>query len=124
MDKTLLLNILGTRDSVDLGDMIYNTRNICSNLRDVINLNLELEKNSALEKKKSLAQIYDVIKAIEDNLKNADSSLPYANSRKYLLSFIINLCSNIDNLMNSLETLNMKNITYYNNIIIDLILKY
>ena len=73
MDKTLLLKILGTRDSVDLGDMIYNTRNICSNLRDVINLNLELEKNSALEKKKSLAQIYDVIKAIEDNLKDRKS---------------------------------------------------
>ncbi len=124
MDKSLLLKILGKKDSVDLGDMIYNTRNICSNLRNVINLNLELDKDSALEKKENLAQIYDVIKAILDNLKNADSSLPYANSRKYLLNFITNLCSNIDNLINSLENLDLKNITYYNNVIIDLILKY
>ena len=124
MDKFLLLKILGKKDSVDLGDMIYNLRNICDDIRNLINLNADINNDFISDTNSSLNDIYDIIKNIHNNLKNSDNTSGYTNSRKYLSDFTSRLCSNITELIHSLEVQNIKNITYYNNLIIDLILKY
>lgn len=124
IDKNLLLKILGKKDSVDLGDMIYNLRGICTNLRDMINLNLDITEHFSCDSKKNLLSIYDVIKNINDNLKDLSSSIGFTNSKKYLINFLNNLCCNLLELINSLSASNIADITHYNNILMDLILKY
>lgn len=124
MDKSLLLKILGKKDSVDLGDMVYNLRNISAQLRDAINMNLPIDNDALPETIKSLNDIHAVLKSIDENLNNAGNTAGYTNSRQYLSQFVAGLCSNLIDLINSLEVLDIKKITYYNNIIIDLILKY
>ena len=124
MDKALILKILGKKDSVDLGDMIFNLRNICYNLRDIIDLNLEINNEFILDTKEKLNNIYTVVKAIENNLKSSDNLIGYTNSKNYLLNFITKLCSNLLGLINSFEPLEIKNLIYYNNVIIDVMLIY
>ena len=124
MDKALILKILGKKDSVDLGDMIFNLRNICYNLRDIIDLNLDINNEFILDTKEKLNNIYTVVKAIENNLKSSDNLIGYTNSKNYLLNFITKLCSNLLGLINSFEPLEIKNLIYYNNVIIDVMLIY
>ncbi|WP_294152642.1 hypothetical protein [uncultured Clostridium sp.] len=124
MDKSLLLKILGKKDSVDFGDMVYNLRKISGQLRDTINMNLPIDNDALPETIKNLNDIYAVLKSINENINHAANTAGYTNSRQYLSQFTSGLCSNIICLINSLETLNIKKITYYNNVIIDLILKY
>lgn len=124
MDKFLLLKILGKKDSVDLGDMIYNLRDICDNIRNLINLNADINNDFISETNMKLNDIYNTIKSIDNNLKSSDNAYGYTNSRKYLSDFTSRLCSNMTEFIHSLEIQNIKNITYYNNLLIDLILKY
>lgn len=124
MDRNLLLKILGKKDSVDLGDMIFNLRKISQDLRDTINLNFNIEENFILKTKNSLNNIYVVIKHINQKLKNQDNLLSYTNSKNYLLKFTTSLCLSIIGLINSLEPLNIKSLIHHNNLLMDMLLMY
>ena len=124
MDKALILKILGKKDSVDLGYMIFNLRDICYNLRDIIDLDLDINNEFILDTKEKLNNIYTVVKAIENNLNSSDNLIGYTNSKNYLLNFITKLCSNLLGLINSFEPLEIKKLIYYNNVMIDVMLIY
>lgn len=124
IDRNLILKILGKKDSVDLGDMIFNLRGICYDLRDMINLNSNISDDFSLEIIKNLDSIYDVLKPINEKIKSPDTISGYTNSRNYLSNFTNILCTNIIDLINAIKNLDIQKIIYHNNIIIDLILKY
>lgn len=124
MDKTLVLKILGKKDSVDLGDQIYNLRGITEELRKIIILKLDITEAFANRISKELKDVYDILKLIKDRLEEADNISGYTNSRKFLLKFVNNLCININGIINSINPINVKDLTYYSNTLIDLVLMY
>ena len=124
MDKTLVLKILGKKDSVDLGDQIYNLRGITEELRKIIILKLDITEAFANRTSKELKDVYDILKLIKDRLEEADNISGYTNSRKFLLKFVNNLCININGIINSINPINVKDLTYYSNTLIDLVLMY
>lgn len=124
MDKTLVLKILGKKDSVDLGDQIYNLRGITEELRKIIILKLDITETFANRTSKELKDVYDILKLIKDRLEEADNISGYTNSRKFLLKFVNNLCININGIINSINPINVKDLTYYSNTLIDLVLMY
>ena len=124
MDKTLVLKILGKKDSVDLGDQIYNLRGITEELRKIIILKLDITEAFANRTSKELKDVYDILKLIKDRLEEPDNIIGYTNSRKFLLKFVNNLCININGIINSINPINVKDLTYYSNTLIDLVLMY
>lgn len=124
IDRNLILKILGKKDSVDLGDMVFNLRGICNDLRDMINLNSNISNDFLSEIIEKLNNIYEIIKPISEKLKSPDVISGYTNSKIYLLNFTNRLCTNIIGLSEALNDFNISKITYHNNIIIDLVLKY
>lgn len=124
MDKQLLLKILGKKDFTDLGDEIFNLRSLTGDLRDKIILNEDVDCNYINNIKTSLNKILVVIQRINDSLESSNSVSGYINSRKYLSKFINSICLNIQNLLSVIDPPNIEKITYYNNVLIDLILSY
>ena len=124
MDKQLLLKLLGKKDFTDLEDEIFNLRNLTGNLRAKIILNLEIDSNFIYDMKISLNKIYSVLDRIHSSLVNPNLILGYTNSKKYLIKFVSSICTNIQNLLSVIDPVNIEKITYYNNILIDIILSY
>ena len=124
MNKILILNILGKKDFVDLGDQIYDLRDITESLRKIIILNLEIKDEFVTVTSNRLNNIYSILKPIKSRLEKADHAGNYTNSKKYLLRFINNLCINIDGVINNINPINIKELTRYSNMLIDLLLIY
>ncbi|MDO5516773.1 MAG: hypothetical protein Q4F66_04410 [Clostridium sp.] len=122
IDRNLIFKILGRKDSVDLGDMIFNLRGICNDLRKIDAS--DINENFLSETQKKLNDIYKIINPISERLKSSDSISGYINSRNYLSDFTNVLCTNVMSLARALDNKEVPQIIHYNNIIIDLILKY
>lgn len=123
MDKTLILNILGKKDFVDLGDQIYNLREITESLRKIIILNLEIKDEFVTLTINRLNNIYTILKPIKASLEE-DPASNYTNSKKYLIKFINNLCLNIEGVISNINPIDIKELTHYSNMLIDLLLIY
>lgn len=123
MDKTLILNILGKKDFVDLGDQIYNLREITESLRKIIILNLEIKDEFVTLTINRLNNIYNILKPIKSSLEE-DHAGNYTNSKKYLIKFINNLCLNIEGVISNINPIDIKELTRYSNMLIDLLLIY
>lgn len=123
MDKTLILNILGKKDFVDLGDQIYNLREITESLRKIIILNLEIKDEFVTLTINRLNNIYNILKPIKSSLEE-DPASNYTNSKKYLIKFINNLCLNIEGVISNINPIDIKELTRYSNMLIDLLLIY
>lgn len=124
MDQNLILNILGKKDTVDLGDQIYNLREITQSLRKIIILNLEIKEEYATVTINRLTKIYSILKPIKARLEESDRAGNYTNSKKYLIRFINNLCLNIEGVINNINPIDIKELTRYSNMLIDLLLIY
>lgn len=124
MDKQLLLKILGKKDFTDLEDEIFNLRNLTGDLREKIVLNLDIEEDFINDVKSALNKIYLVVNRINTTLENSNTIPGYTNSKKYLKRFVNSLCVNIKNLLTVIDPPYIERVSYYNNIIIDLILSY
>lgn len=124
MDKQLLLKLLGKKNFTDLEDEIFNLRNLTNTLREKIILNLEIDSSFIEDMKFNLNKIYSVLDRIHSYLANPNLILGYTNSKKYLIKFVNSICTNIQNLLLALNPPNTEKITYYNNVLIDLILTY
>lgn len=124
MDRALVLKILGKKDSVDLGDMVYNLREITEYLRSLITLREAITEDIISSTVNQLNKIDKTITNIKDNFRNGESIVGYTNSKGYLSEFINDLELNTKGLLKSLEPYNKKNFVYYTNVIIDLVLDY
>ncbi|MBB6623279.1 hypothetical protein [Clostridium gasigenes] len=124
MDRTLVLKLLGKKDSVDLGDQLYNLREITEELRELIILNLPIKEEIIEITIKRLSDIYNIIMPIKENFKDDNSIVGYTNSKVYLSQFINDLCVNIQGLIRSCKPFDNKGFIYHTNIIIDLVLVY
>lgn len=123
MDKTLILNILGKKDFVDLGDQIYNLKEITESLRKIIILNLEIKDEFVTVTINRLNNIYNILKPIKSSLEEGHAG-NYTNSKKYLIKFINNLCLNIEGVISNINPIDIKELTRYSNMLIDLLLIY
>lgn len=123
MDKALILNILGKKDFVALGDQIYNLREITESLRKIIILNLDINDEFVTVTINRLNNIYKIFKPIKSSLEEEHDG-NYINSKKYLLGFINNLCLNIEGVINNIKPIDIKELTRYSNMLIDLLLIY
>lgn len=123
MDRDLILKMLGKKDSVDLYDSIYNLRDMGNELRRIIILNL-FNKEELIKYKNELENIYNVIKPILDKVNDDSYIKGYTNSKKYLIKYIEDLCKSIDGIINGIEIMNIKELTYHINILMDKVLIY
>lgn len=126
MEKGLILKILGKENSVKLEDQVYNLREITDETRINIASNEEIFRDELYIKRfqHELYKISEVLESIKKNMELPENSIGYTNSRVYLKNYIINMCKNIELLIESLKPCDMKKIIYYNNMIADLVLKY
>ena len=124
MDKLLITKIIGKKDAVDLDDSVYNLRDICDELRNIVILNLAIDEEFKSRNRRSLKAIDDIVKPIAEKLKNDDYIQGYTNSKKYLLKYVEDMSIYIDGVLASMEPLNIKDFTYNTNMLMDLVLVY
>lgn len=124
MDRALVLKILGKKDSVDLGDMVYNLREITEYLRSLITLKSHITDDIIISTVRQLNNIEKVITQVKENFGTGENIVGYTNSKVYLRGFINELYGNTKGLIQSLKPFNNKDFIYYTNIIIDLALDY
>lgn len=124
MDKALVLKIIGKKDSVDLGDSIYNLRNIGYKLREVIILNIPINDDLIIKNKESLTDIQGIISNIADKLEADEYIKGYTNSKNYLEKYICDLRDNIDGILLAIEHVDIKLLTNHTNMLMDLVLAY
>lgn len=70
-----------------------------------------------------LNNIYNILKPIKSGLEE-DHAGNYTNSKKYLIKFINNLCLNIEGVISNINPIDIKELTRYSNMLIDLLLIY
>lgn len=124
MDRTLVLKLLGKKDSVDLEDMVYNLREITEELRESIILSLPIKEDEKAQVSRRLNVIYNMLMPIKENFKDGENVQGYTNSKAHLSMFINDLCVNTKGLINSLQPFENKSFIYHTNVIIDLVLDY
>lgn len=123
MDRDLILRMLGKKDSVDLYDSIYNLRDMGNELRKIIILNL-LNEEELIKYKNEFKNIHNTIKPILDKVKDDNYIKGYTNSKKYLIKYIEDLYKSIDGIINGIERIDIKEIIYHINILMDKVLVY
>ena len=124
MDKLLITKIMGKKDAVDLDDSVYNLRDVCDELRNIIILNLPIDDEFKARNRRRLKAIYDIVKPMTDKLKDDSYIQGYTNSKKYLLKYIEDMIAYIEGILSAMEPLDFKNFTYYTNMLMDLVLVY
>lgn len=124
MDRKLIANILGKKDSVDLDDSIYNLRDITEDFRDIILLSLNIEEEFIVKNKRRLNAIYDILTPLLDKLTDDIYIQGYTNSKKHLAKYISDICTHISEVIPSMESNDMKKFIYHSNMLIDLVLVY
>ena len=124
MDKNLIIKILGKKDAVDLDDSVYNLRDICDELRNVIILNLSIDEEFEIRNRRRLKAINGIIIPICDKLKNDKYIQGYTNSKKYLLKYTEDMSTYIEGILSSMQPLNINELTYNTNMLMDLVLVY
>lgn len=124
MDKLLITKIMGKKDAVDLDDSVYNLRDVCDELRNIIILNLPIDDEFKARNRRRLKAIYDIVKPMTDKLKDDSYIQGYTNSKKYLLKYIEDMTAYIEGILSAMEPLDFKNFTYYTNMLMDLVLVY
>ena len=124
MDKLLITKIIGKKDAVDLDDSVYNLRDICEELRNIVILNLPIDDEFKARNRRRLNAIDGIVKPIAEKLKNDDYIQGYTNSKKYLLKYVEDMSIYIDGVLASMEPLNIKEFTYNTNMLMDLVLVY
>ena len=124
MDKLLITKIIGKKDAVDLDDSVYNLRDICEELRNIVILNLPIDDEFKARNRRRLKAIDDIVKPLAEKLKNDDYIQGYTNSKKYLLKYVEDMSIYIDGVLVSMEPLNIKDFTYNTNMLMDLVLVY
>ena len=124
MDKLLITKIIGKKDAVDLDDSVYNLRDVCDELRNIIILNLPIDEEFKARNRRRLNAIDGIVKPIAEKLKNDDYIQGYTNSKKYLLKYVEDMSIYIDGVLASMEPLNIKEFTYNTNMLMDLVLVY
>lgn len=124
MDKNLIIKILGKKDAVDLDDSVYKLRDICDELRSVIILNIPIDDDFKLRNRRRLKAIDGIVRPISEKLKSDSYIQGYTNSKKYLLKYVENMSEYIDGVLSAMDTLDIKNFTYYTNMLMDLVLVY
>lgn len=124
MDRTLVLKLLGKKDSVDLGDQVYNLREITEELREIIVWSLPIDEEVITSTINRLSDIYNIIIHIKKNFQDDNSVPGYTNSKIYLSKFINDLCLNTQGLIKNFKSFDNKGFIYHTNIIIDLVLVY
>lgn len=124
LDKLLITKIMGKKDAVDLDDSVYNLRDVCDELRNIIILNLPIDDEFKVRNKRRLKAIYDIVKPMTDKLKDDSYIQGYTNSKKYLLKYIEDMTAYIEGILSAMEPLDFKNFTYYTNMLMDLVLVY
>lgn len=124
MDKILIVKILGKKDAVDLDDSVYNLRDVCDELRNIIILNLPIDEEFKARNIRRLKAINGIVKPISEKLKSDDYIQGYTNSKKYLLKYVEDISTYIEGVLSAMEPLNIKDFTYYTNMLMDLVLVY
>lgn len=124
MDKILIKKLLTKKDAVDLDDSIYNLRDIGDELRGFVMITSSVDDNFIMRNKRRLKAIYDIIKPISDNMKNDDYIKGYTNSKKYLIKYVDDLCINIEGILLNIDPCDIKYLTHYTNMLMDLVLIY
>ncbi|SCJ99753.1 Uncharacterised protein [uncultured Clostridium sp.] len=124
MDKLLITKIIGKKDAVDLDDSVYNLRDICEELRNIVILNLPIDDEFKARNRRRLKAIDYIVKPIAEKLKNDEYIQGYTNSKKYLLKYVDDMSTYIDGVLASMEPLNIKDFTYNTNMLMDLVLVY
>lgn len=124
MDKTLIMKILGKKDAVDLDDSVYNLRDVCDELRNVIILNLSIDEEFEIRNRRRLKAINGIIMPIWEKLKNDKYIQGYTNSKKYLLKYTEDMSTYIEGILSSMQPLNINELTYNTNMLMDLVLVY
>lgn len=120
----MIAKILGKKDAVDLDDSIYNLRDVCDELRNIIILNLPIDEEFKTRNRRRLKAIDGIVKPILGKLKSDDYIQGYTNSKKYLLKYVEDISTYIEGVLYAMEPLNIKDFTYYTNMLIDLVLVY
>ncbi|MBC5628592.1 hypothetical protein H8S20_06735 [Clostridium sp. NSJ-6] len=124
MDKLLITKIIGKKDAVDLDDSVYNLRDVCDELRNIIILNLPIDEEFKARNRRRLNAIDGIVKPISEKLKSDDYIQGYTNSKKYLLKYVEDISTYIEGVLSAMEPLNIKDFTYYTNMLMDLVLVY
>ena len=124
MDRTLVLKLLGKKNSVDLEDMVYNLREITEELRECIILSLPIDEDTIARTNRRLNVIHKVILTIKDDFAEGNNVPGYTNSKVHLNEFISSLCTHTDGLIKSFQPFDNKVFIYHTNVIIDLVLDY
>lgn len=124
MDKLLITKIIGKKDAVDLDDSVYNLRDICEELRNIVILNLPIDDEFKARNRRRLKAIDYIVKPIAEKLKNDEYIQGYTNSKKYLFKYVDDMSTYIDGVLASMEPLNIKDFTYNTNMLMDLVLVY
>lgn len=124
MDKNLIIKILGKKDAVDLDDSVYNLRDVCDELRNVIILNLSIDEEFEIRNRRRLKAINGIIMPIWEKLKNDKYIQGYTNSKKYLLKYTEDMSTYIEGILSSMQPLNINELTYNTNMLMDLVLVY
>lgn len=124
MDKNLIIKILGKKDAVDLDDSVYNLRDVCDELRNIIILNLSIDEEFEIRNRRRLKAINGIIMPIWEKLKNDKYIQGYTNSKKYLLKYTEDMSTYIEGILSSMQPLNINELTYNTNMLMDLVLVY
>ncbi|MEG1287212.1 MAG: hypothetical protein RSD13_04055 [Clostridium sp.] len=124
MDQELVLKLLGKKDSVDIGDQVYNLIEITEYLSRLITLKLPIDEEIINSISRQLRDIHTIILEIKKNFADGENVIGYTNSKMYLSDFINALDVNTKGLIDSLQPFNNKYFIYYTNIITDLVLDY
>ena len=124
MDKNLIIKILGKKDAVDLDDSVYNLRDVCDELRNVIILNLSIDEEFEIRNRRRLKAINGIIMPISEKLKDDKYIQGYTNSKKYLLKYTEDMSTYIEGILSSMQPLNINELTYNTNMLMDLVLVY
>ena len=120
----MIAKILGKKDAVDLDDSIYNLRDVCDELRSIIILNLPIDEEFKTRNRRRLKAIDGIVKSISGKLKSDDYIQGYTSSKKYLVKYVEDISTYIEGVLYAMEPLNIKDFTYYTNMLIDLVLVY
>ena len=124
MDKNLIIKILGKKDALDLDDSVYNLRDVCDELRNIIILNLSIDEEFEIRNRRRLKAINGIIMPIWEKLKNDKYIQGYTNSKKYLLKYTEDMSTYIEGILSSMQPLNINELTYNTNMLMDLVLVY
>ncbi|EKY28611.1 hypothetical protein [Clostridium celatum] len=124
MDRRLILKLIGKKDSVDLDDSIYNLREIGEEIRGFVILTSSVDDNFEIRNKRRLESVLNIIKPISNKLKDDDNIKGYTNSKKYLIKYLDDLCINIEGILSNIDRCDIKKLTYYTNVLMDLVLIY